>query len=139
MAVLGRALGRVVAVAAMLAMTAIGAVASPCPPGTPPSTVEGAWNGAWRARDARSAGGSAGVVLIVGAGGSAIGQFTFLSGAMSRSGRYLGSICGSVVTFSLASGGEITLTLDGARLLGGFRGPDPVLPANEGTIEMTRG
>ena len=135
MAVLGRALGRVVAVAAMLAMTAIGAVASPCPPGTPPSTVEGAWNGAWRARDARSAG----VVLIVGAGGSAIGQFTFLSGAMSRSGRYLGGICGSVVTFSLASGGEITLTLDGARLLGGFRGPDPVLPANEGTIEMTRG
>jgi hypothetical protein len=132
----GRALRVLVAIAAILGTTGPAAAAPPCPPGTPTEAVGGAWNGAWRTPHAHS--GSAGAVLSVGERGDVMGQFTFVSGAMSRSARYHGSVCGGAVTFPLASGGQITLTLDGTRLLGRFRGPDTVLPAGEGTIEMTR-
>jgi hypothetical protein len=116
--------------------------------GAPLATVEtllGAWNGHWVSDDRRGQG-SMGLVLARTPGkDEVVGQFTFVTGGVTRSLRYEGRIEDGRVEFPLVGDGRIVLEPLGAarpgtapRLRGSWRDARGALPAPEGVIDLGR-
>jgi hypothetical protein len=108
-------------------------------------TLLGAWNGQWLA-DGRERRGPMGLVLARSPGtNEVVGQFTFITGGVTRSLRYEGRIDNGRVEFPLVGDGQIVLEpVDGirpgtaARLRGTWTDERGALPAPQGMIELGR-
>lgn len=113
---------------------------------TTPETLVGTWNGRWQAA-AGAPGGSLGLVLTrVPGRDTVVGQFTFVSGAISRTLRYEGQLENGTVRFPLVDAGHIVLEAGGDaqrpltadRLSGTWVEQRGALPAARGSIELQR-
>jgi hypothetical protein len=130
----------------------LAAMATPAPPGTaadrPLATVEtivGAWNGRWIAEQPRGAGPMELVVARIPGRDQVVGHFTFVSGAVTRSLRYEGSVVDGRLEFPLVAEGRIVLEPEAAarpgsaeRLNGEWTEQRGALPAPEGVMELAR-
>ena len=105
----------------------------------------GAWNGHW-VSDEHGRQGEMGLVLARTPGNNeVVGQFTFITGGVTRSVRYQGLLTDGRVEFPLVGDGHIVLEpVDAsrpghaARLRGEWTDVRGALPAPEGVIELTR-
>jgi hypothetical protein len=113
---------------------------------TTTETLVGTWNGRWQAADG-TAGGSLGLVLMrVPGRETIIGQFTFITGAVSRTMRYEGRLDNGAVRFALVDDGHIVLEsgrdaqrpMTADRLSGTWVEQRGALPAARGIIELQR-
>lgn len=112
---------------------------------TTTETLVGTWTGRWHA--AGGAGGSVGLVLgRVPGRDTVVGQFTFVTGAVSRTVRYEGRLEDGAVRFPLVDDGRIVLEAEqqtqrpvtADRLSGSWVERRGALPAHEGTLELER-
>lgn len=109
------------------------------------SALVGAWNGEWMA-PSDAAQGMVELVLTRAPGrDSVLGQFTFLTGAISRTVRYEGRVENGTLRFQLVGEGRIVLepreaTRPGgaARLQGEWVDTRGALPAPHGTLQLSR-
>jgi hypothetical protein len=113
---------------------------------TTTETLVGTWTGRWQAAEG-AANGSLGLVLTrVPGRETIIGQFTFVTGAISRTMRYDGRLDNGAVRFTLVDGGYIVLEAGGDaqrpmtadRLSGAWVDLRGALPAPHGSIELER-
>lgn len=110
-------------------------------------TLLGTWMGRWQAADGVY-GGAAELVAtgVAGRDGSVVGQFTFVSGAVSRSLRYVGCLENGVVRFALPDEGRIAFEAghdrrDGTaatRLFGSWADRRGCLPVEHGIFQLVR-
>jgi hypothetical protein len=108
-------------------------------------TLVGAWNGHWTG-EGRAGRGSMGLVLARAPGADeVVGQFTFITGGVTRTLRYEGRIEDGRVEFPLVGDGHIALEPlaavppgTAARLRGEWTDTRGALPAPTGVIELSR-
>ena len=147
---MNRLLGFVVVVGALygsLAVAASLAVAGSAAdrPLATAETLVGAWNGRWIG-ESRAGEGPMGLVLARTPGNNqVVGQFTFITGGISRSMRYEGTVTNGRVEFPLVANGQIVLEPVDAmhpgtatQLRGEWTDVRGALPAPEGIIELHR-
>lgn len=113
---------------------------------TTAETLVGTWTGRWQAADG-GPGGSLGLVLTrVPGRDTLVGQFTFVTGAISRTMRYEGRLDNGAVRFPLVDDGHIVVEagrdaqrpLTADRLSGTWVDQRGALPAARGTLELQR-
>ena len=108
-------------------------------------TLVGAWTGHW-VSEGPARQGEMGLVLARTPGNNeVVGQFTFITGGVTRSVRYQGRLTDGRVEFPLVGDGHIVLEpVDAprpghaARLRGEWTDVRGALPAPEGVIDLTR-
>jgi hypothetical protein len=109
-------------------------------------TLVGAWTGEWMAPLDGGAEGAVELILsrVPGRNG-VLGQFTFVSGGMSRTLRYEGSIDNGTLRFPLVGAGRIVLQPQrpvppgsAARLSGEWMDERGALPASQGVLQLSR-
>jgi len=113
---------------------------------TTAENLVGTWTGRWEAAEGGPEGSLGLVVARVPGREAVVGQFTFVSGAMSRTLRYEGRLENGAVRFPLVDDGRIVLeaaggsdrTLTADRLSGTWVEHRGALPAPRGTIELER-
>jgi hypothetical protein len=113
----------------LLVGSAAGAVASP-------AAFVGSWAGHWTAGSSPQP-----VEIVIGAASRSariVAQFTFVTGAHSWSARREGVVVDDAARFELPGGGAIVLRAGTDSLEGTFEAPSGQLPAQRGSLVVTR-
>ena len=113
---------------------------------TTTETLVGTWTGRWQAGDGGAAGSLGLVLMRVPGRDTIVGQFTFITGAISRTMRYEGRLDNGAVRFTLVRDGHIVLEagrdaqrpMTPDRLSGTWVDQRGALPAARGSIELQR-
>lgn len=134
-----------VALILALAATTPGASVADTAPVVTVETLIGTWNGRWTAASGGPSGSLELILARVPGRDSVLGQFTFVTGATSRTLRYEGRIENGTLRFPLVGDGRIVLTSrdapragQAATLRGEWEDARGALPTSRGALELDR-